>query len=385
MLLHVSSEYKDNVRPPPWTEAVARLVDRLTDMDQTVISLRRVNWPWQCYWRDLGTQGRRRLLAIGYFAPRMGIAMFLFHWLLARRVMRFLREENITPSLVHAHKMTFDGITGWLLARWFGVPLFFSIRGEVESKVFRAKPLYRPLFRRMARDARRIYYVSAWFRPAFERHTGVDPAKTALLPNIVHNVRSPIPIRAPDGRLVFVMSLRYIDKKGLPETLAAFASAGAALEGTTIEIIGEGPPETRQRVAELIAKNGLAGRVVLREPMANAALLEDIATATALIMPSHNETFGMVYPEALFAGLPILYSKGTGIDGYLDGLDVGVSVVPGSESEIRAGLITLVRDNARFRAAIRDSAGTLVERFSAERVEQRYRSDVAAAMEGRDP
>ena len=34
------------------------------------------------------------------------------------------------------------------------------------------------------------------------------------------------------------------------------------------------------------------------------------------VMPSKNETFGLVYIEALLQGLPILYAKNEGIEGF---------------------------------------------------------------------
>lgn len=377
LILHISSEYLDPLRPPPITDAVKRIVDRMTDYPQVVISLKRINDPRRAFWRDLGMVDDRRLVVHHYFAPPFGLGMLFFQWRIARRILRFLEREGIRPAVVHSHRFTFEGIAAWMIARRRKAGLFLSVRGEVESKVFRAKPTYRPLFRRIARDADRIYYVSAWFRKCFEAYSGVDPARTRLLPNIVFNTRAVIPVMEPEPRIVIAMSLLAIDKKGLPELLEAFARAGPALDGVTLEVIGDGPEDAKARVESLIARNGLEGRAVLRGKMANAELLAYLGKALALAMPSHNETFGMVYPEALFAGSPILYSAGTGIDGYLDGLDVGVAVKPGDVEAIRDGLIRLVRENARFRATIRENAETLCERFDPGRVLGRYREDIA--------
>jgi len=44
------------------------------------------------------------------------------------------------------------------------------------------------------------------------------------------------------------------------------------------------------------------------------------------VMPSCRETFGLVYIEALSQGLPILHSKGEGIDGYFDNKTVSEAV-----------------------------------------------------------
>ncbi len=382
LLLHISSDYPNPIRTPT-TDAVMRLVDRLTDHEQIVISLQRISLPWRTYWVDLGIVEGRRLIAHGYFAPPFGFGMFLCQVVLARRIRRFLADGGVSPGIVHSHRFTFEGIAAWMVARATGAPLFYSVRGEVARKVFATKPTYRPLFRRMVRDAARLFYVSAWVKPEFERHTGIDPAKTRLLPNIVYNTRLVIPPSEPEPRIVIVMTLRAIDKKGLPELLTAFASVKDQLPGITFEIIGDGPPETRERVHALITRAGLDGRAVLRGPIDHEDLLQDLSRALALVMPSYNETFGMAYVESLFAGAPILYGAGTGIDGYLDGLDVGVAVRPGDVAGIAAGMVHLVRDNARYRHAIREGAALLFSRFDPETMLSRYRADIASACEAR--
>ena len=47
-------------------------------------------------------------------------------------------------------------------------------------------------------------------------------------------------------------------------------------------------------------------------------MLETLNGYTALVLPTLRETFGMVYIEALFAGVPILYSQDRGVDGFFD-------------------------------------------------------------------
>ncbi|KPL51038.1 hypothetical protein ABB55_01385 [Prosthecomicrobium hirschii] len=380
LILHISSDYPNPIRTPT-TNAVERLVDRMTDHPQVVVSLQRVGLPWQTYWRDLGMVGGRRLIAHGYFALPLGVGMLAWQWRLARRIRRFLAAERIAPEIVHSHRFTFEGIAAWMVARATGAALFQSVRGEVEQKVFRLKPTYRPLFRRMARDAARIFYVSAWYRAGFERHTGADPARTRLLPNIVLNARPEIAPALPDPRIVVALRLDALDRKGLPDLIAAFAAAGPALDGFSLDIVGDAPADSpdRDRVHGLIAAHGLEGRAHLRGPVGHENFLADLPRALVLAMPSRDETFGMVYPEALFSGVPILYAAGTGIDGYLDGLEVGIGVRPGDVAGIADALVRLVRDNARYRAAIRAAAPTLFERLSPEGVVARYRAEIDAA------
>jgi glycosyltransferase involved in cell wall biosynthesis len=376
LILHLSSDYLDPIRPPPITDAVVRLVDRMTDHRQVVVSLQRVVDPRRVLWRDFGDVWGRRLIVYRYFAPPFGLGMAACQAIVARRIGRFLSAEGLQPDIVHTHRFTFEGIAGWWLARRFGAAHFASMRGEVESKVFRSKPTYKPLFRRIARDATRVFHVSAWYRRDFERYTGIDPAKTGFLPNIVFNARPAIPLIEPEPVIVVPMSLRAIDKKGLPELLAAFASVRDRLPGVRLEIIGEGPEEAVARVHALIAANGLSDLACLRDFLPHEELLDHLGRALAMALPSHKETFGMVYSEALFAGTPILHSLGSGIDGYLDGLDVGVGIRPGDVQGIADGLVRLVSDNRRYRAAISASAAILYDRLGPEGVLARYRAAV---------
>jgi len=381
LILHISSDYLDPIRPPPITDAVVRLVDRMTDHPQIVVSLQRVSNPLRVQWRDFGEIDGRRLLVYRYFAPPFGIAMFASQTLVARRIRTFLAAEGITPQVIHTHRFTFEGIAGWLLAKRSGARLFCTARGEVESKVFRMKPFYRPLFRRMARDAERIYQVSAWFRQDFTRVTGVTADKTRLLPNTVFNARARIPVRKPAPKIIAVMALQARYKKGLPDLLSGFAYAGKELEGIELEIIGRGTAKEQEDVRAMIRRNGLETRAVLRDFMDHDALLDHLSRAIGLAMPSRVETFGMVYLEALFAGAPILYTAGVGVDGYIDDLPVGVRVRMKNVRAIASGLIALVRDNKQLRAAIRDNGETLFARFDPDQVIARYRADIAVTSE----
>lgn len=57
---------------------------------------------------------------------------------------------------------------------------------------------------------------------------------------------------------------------------------------------------------------------------------------------SKNETFGISYIEALSRGLPLIYTKNEGVDGYFDEGLIGYSVDPLNLSEIENALMKVV-------------------------------------------
>lgn len=63
-------------------------------------------------------------------------------------------------------------------------------------------------------------------------------------------------------------------------------------------------------------------------------LIELYRHADIFVMPSYNETFGLVYAEAISQGLPVIYTKGQGFDGQFKDGKVGYSVIPNDENTI---------------------------------------------------
>lgn len=56
--------------------------------------------------------------------------------------------------------------------------------------------------------------------------------------------------------------------------------------------------------------------------------------ADLLVVPSLMETFGLIYPEAMSQGLPVIYSKNEGFDGFYPYGHVGYSIDPKDSKDI---------------------------------------------------
>jgi len=385
IVLHIASDYTDGVREDT-TLAVNRLVEGADKFEHIVISLHRSSLPVGLFFRDLGSGacGSVRVFAYRHFGLPLGIGLFGSFWIVARRVERMLRELGLHPAAVHAHRLTFDGIGGWLLAKKLNIPLFVSIRGEVESKVFRFKPTYRPLMRHIVSRAAAVFYVSVWFAERLERWTGVDARKTRLLPNIVLNEPEDIRPDVAGTSFLVIANLDLWKKKGLDGLIGAFALAAPRLGAARLEIVGRGSERSIAAVRQRLERRGIADRVELTGALPNEEVHRRMGRAIAVVLPSRNETFGMVYVEALFAGTPILYSRGTGIDGFLDGMEVGVAVDPDNVSEIAEALVLLRDGNEQLRTAIATNSGELKKRFGRKRILEGYQEALREGLPNAD-
>jgi glycosyltransferase involved in cell wall biosynthesis len=90
--------------------------------------------------------------------------------------------------------------------------------------------------------------------------------------------------------------------------------------------------------------------------------------ADIFIMPSQNETFGLVYIEAMSQGLPIIYTKNDGIDGYFDNGEIGFAVNPDDSQMIANKVELILKDyQAKSKATL-----TTVDQFSWQDITQKY-------------
>ena len=103
---------------------------------------------------------------------------------------------------------------------------------------------------------------------------------------------------------------------------------------------------------------GIAGRVRMPGPRTGAALRREYGDADLLVVPSRAETYGMVVPEALAAGVPVLATAVGGLPEALGRTAAGVPgllVAPGDPAALAAGLERWLTD-AGLRRRLRDAA-----------------------------
>ena len=65
---------------------------------------------------------------------------------------------------------------------------------------------------------------------------------------------------------------------------------------------------------------------IYHSPVKKEALIGFYRKSDIFVMPSHKETFGLVYAEAMTQGLPVIYTKGQGFDGQFEEGLVGYHV-----------------------------------------------------------
>ncbi len=95
---------------------------------------------------------------------------------------------------------------------------------------------------------------------------------------------------------------RLTDQKDHKTLVQAFSKIASRYPGWKLQIVGDG--ELRQEIEDLIGACGLNERVVITRYSKDIAKL--YADATALVLPSKYESFGLAAAEALAKGMPVI-------------------------------------------------------------------------------
>jgi glycosyltransferase involved in cell wall biosynthesis len=129
----------------------------------------------------------------------------------------------------------------------------------------------------------------------------------------IRNLAGALP--APDGMPFrnrnFIIVARLVPKKNLSMALKAAAIyAKQASNPRSLHIFGTGPLEPELR--EQACNDGIAGIVHFRGFLQTAEISKAYGQSLALLLPSIEEQFGNVVPEAMGMGLPVIVSDNCG-------------------------------------------------------------------------
>jgi glycosyltransferase involved in cell wall biosynthesis len=284
-----------------------------------------------------------------------------------RRVTRDLssRIDLSGIRLVHAHFLYSDGAVALKVRESSGIPYVVAVRNTDLNAFMRYRPdLCRLRDRVLSRAARVVFLSHAYRRMLLDR---LGPAMrervsrtSVVIPNGVSRawLETPPsrPAQATGGlRLLYVGDFSV--NKNLPRVLEAVALL-AATRSVGLTLVGgggDGAAEVEARIASgRFPFARLLGRV--DDP---DALREIYRQHDVFVMPSRLETFGVVYVEALSQGLPIVHSRGQGVDGYFQPGTVAEAVDPDDPADI-AAKVTALADRL---PAIRESCVREARRF----------------------
>ena len=282
---------------------------------------------------------------------------------------RIRREFN--PSLVHAHWWFPGGLVGSWVSSLAGIPLVTTMHGT-DVRLAMGNGLARSLLRRVLSQSGAVTTVSSWL---------AGQVKT-MAPDS-NPIVSPMPVAThlftPGGtrhtrRLLFVGRLNA--QKGIALLLDALA---AMREPAELDVIGDGTD--REALREQAARLGIGARVHWHGALPQPRLLDFYRAATALVVPSREEGFGLVAVEAQLCETPVVAFASGGLSDTIDDGATGYLIPPGDATALASTLDLVVASEGRHEVGKAGRQSALAQ-FAPDSVARRYRKLYDSVLNG---
>lgn len=357
-ILHLSGDYPDPICAAK-TRAISNLLEISKGCDHRVYSMNRTGWTKPLTAETFSDAVSDTNVSVRYPAPPFGVLLRPFLGRLADWISRDCERARYRPELIHAHKLTIEALAANWLARVFNVPLVVSAQGNTDLKIALARPDFRPTFSRIWRNADLVFPFAPWTRDELNSLLGFRRRQIVCLP-------CPGPaddIIAPRiGPSVIRTAFRIDDwrNKNAARLIQAIGLAARDVRDIRLEVIGGGSNQSFAQLRHL-AERHAPGLVRFLGPVPHAEMQVVLNSSAAFALVSNRESFGMVFSEALLAGVPCLIPKGQAIDGYFPDGEVTLAAASKDTDGIALSLVRLVREQVEFKCRLRrlQAAGAL--------------------------
>jgi glycosyltransferase involved in cell wall biosynthesis len=302
-----------------------------------------------------------------YFSLPGGVGLPTAGAFVFARVVGRLRELHRTQriDLIHAHGPLPCGHAAMLLSGELNIPFVVSVHGlDAFSTVQvqgRAGKWCRRISQRVFSASRRVICISERVREQVLESMGRTCRTSVVYNGVDAELFSLGNGPSSDGPLILSVG-NLLPVKGHELLIRAVSSLAQESPGLTLEVIGQGPEQSRLRTLAQELQIAERVRFLGRQPRQQVALA--MRRCTVFALPSRYEGLGCVYLEAMAAGKPVIGCRGQGIAEIIQHGSNGFLVGPDNERELTLALAMLLRDEARCRSLGTAARDTILERLT---------------------
>uniref|UniRef100_UPI0031BAB226 glycosyltransferase family 4 protein n=1 Tax=Staphylococcus sp. GDY8P76P TaxID=2804426 RepID=UPI0031BAB226 len=241
-----------------------------------------------------------------------------------RKITDWLNEENINfdnYDVIHAHTLFSDGYQAYTSNN----PYVVTVRNTDVNYYFKYFKHLKPVAKKILTKASAIVFLSESYKDKAIEHlfkneeAQVIIDKSYIIPNGINEfwIEHMSQIKKTIDETINIIIVCRIMKNKNIEILAENLTKECIGKNISIHVVGDIVDknyfDNLQKYNNLIF-HGKKSKVEIRELMKDMHIF---------MMLSHNETFGLVYLEAITQNLPVIYTKGEGFDRYFNEGTVG--------------------------------------------------------------
>jgi N-acetyl-alpha-D-glucosaminyl L-malate synthase BshA len=219
-----------------------------------------------------------------------------------------------------------------------------------------------------------ITSVSEYLKQETVEAFEVPPERIEVIPNFVdpdlygrdrHPCHKTAFLRDGEKLVLHVSNFRAV--KRVRDVVKVFARASRQVPSRLV-FIGDGPD--RPEAVDEARQQGVTDRVVFLGKQDSVA--EIMACADLLILPSQNESFGLVALEAMASGVPVIASHAGGLPEVVENGETGFLAPVGDVEAMADGAVEILRDAEGWRRFSEQARQSATERYSTDIIIPQY-------------
>lgn len=267
------------------------------------------------------------------------------------------KGEIQSIKLVHAHTLISDGMIAYLLNLKYNTPYIITIR-NTDLNFYLKNFVFRFIGKLILKNASKIICLSPSYKKKVEEiYPRLSFGKLIILPNGIDSfwLDHKIDPRVQEigNKQIDLLFVGRIDENKNLKILIEFLKKSSSCS-FNLNVVGRN--HLNLDFSELNREINPKNRINYLGVISNKEeLLEIFRRNHIFCMISYTETFGVTYLEAMSQGLPVLYTKDEGIDGYFDHNLVGKACFPDSVESVDEGIsFILTNYNMLARNALKE-------------------------------
>ena len=259
-------------------------------------------------------------------------------------------------SIIHASTLCMTGAVAFEVSKKINKPYIVSVRNTDMNTYFKLMWWKKDYFYSTLTSACSVIFISPQYKKdCLEQYfdksivnkiekkiriipNGIDSYYLQNKQNIANTINDPV-------KIVFVAG--FSNNKNLLRLIKAIVLLKSRGYNLTLTAIGRSLPNRKVSKAyvELLEKEVLGKDFInLVDYKQKEDLCKAYRKADIFAMPSILETFGLSYAEALSQGLPIVYTKRQGFDGFYKNGEVGYAIEPLDVEDIANGIESVINN-----------------------------------------
>ena len=279
----------------------------------------------------------------------------------------FFTLKNLNPSLIIAYEYSVPTLIALIYAKLFRRKLM--IWTEMTAHTDRSLSKGQELMRRLIIPNAHGFIGTSHAACDNFRRRGVEAHKIFLAPQTFDTDQFDSLPPTSDHPPTVIYAGYLSERKGVQHLVQAFVHVIEVLPTAQLILIGNG--HAREQLEKIVDDCKLGDNVIFTGFVEPDVIPQHYARGDVFVLPSLEDTFGVVATEAIAAGLTLICSQFAGYSSHMTHEEDGLIIDPTNHNQLANAMIELL-SNSTMRDVMNQEAQKRLQQFVPENVSKNF-------------